>query len=135
MPYIHIRVGTELNNTQRTSIFERTTELMSSIMGKKRAVTVVQIEEQAPYQWSVAGKTLTRASRTPAYVDIKITEGTNTSAEKSAMIAAAADMLQETIGPVQEACYVVIHDVDSDAWGYDGKTQATRASPDLQGTL
>jgi phenylpyruvate tautomerase PptA (4-oxalocrotonate tautomerase family) len=40
-------------------------------------------------------------------------------------------MLKESVGVVQEACYVVIDDIPADSWGYDGKTQAQRAASTL----
>ena len=58
---------------------------------------------------------------------IKVTAGTNTNAEKAEMISRSMEMLTEIIGPVPEASYVVIHDLDAGAWGYNGRTQKARA--------
>jgi 4-oxalocrotonate tautomerase len=44
------------------------------------------------------------------------------------MISQAVKMLHDVVGPLQEACYVVIDDIPADSWGYDGKTQAARAA-------
>ncbi|MEN8250447.1 MAG: tautomerase family protein, partial [Bacteroidota bacterium] len=62
------------------------------------------------------------------YVDIKVTEGTNTEEQKSDMIEKTVSMLKEVVGVVQEACYVVIDDIPAHSWGYNGKTQASRAA-------
>lgn len=62
-----------------------------------------------------------------AYVDIKVTKGTNTPEEKEEMIAQSIIMLQDIVGTIQEACYVVVDDIPGDSWGYNGKTQAMRA--------
>jgi len=37
-------------------------------------------------------------------------------------------MLQDIVGTMQEACYVVIDDISADSWGYNGKTQAMRVN-------
>ncbi len=127
MPYINIRLGTGLDNAQRAQLYEQTTSLMNRIMGKRREVTVVHIQESAPGFWSTNAKLLTSADPVGAYVDIKVTEGTNTPDEKAEMIAQTVQMLQNVVGTIQEACYVVIDDIPANSWGYDGKTQAERA--------
>lgn len=44
------------------------------------------------------------------------------------MIAKTKVMLQDVVGNVQEACYVVIDDIAGDSWGYNGETQEMRAN-------
>jgi 4-oxalocrotonate tautomerase len=61
-------------------------------------------------------------------MDIKVTAGTNTDEEKEKMIRQAIEMFKEVVGAIPEASYVVIHEVDATAWGYDGRTQRSRAS-------
>ena len=126
MPYINIRLGNNLNNEQRKQLYEETTSLMNTVMGKRREVTV-HIQESRPQQWSTNAIPLTNKEPIGAYVDIKVTDGTNTSEEKAEMISQTAKMLKNVVGIIQEACYVVIDDIPADAWGYNGKTQAARA--------
>lgn len=128
MPYIHLRLGTTLETRQREQLCAKTTELMSTIMGKKREVTVVHIHESDPRQWAINGMMLSDGEAVGAYVDIKVTQGTNTREEKAEMIQQMLIMLQEVIGAIQEACYVVIDDIPADSWGYHGVTQAARAA-------
>ena len=127
MPYINIRLGNNLNNEQRKQLYEETTSLMNTVMGKRREVTVVHIQESGPQQWSTNAIPLTNKEPIGAYVDIKVTDGTNTSEEKAEMISQTAKMLKNVVGIIQEACYVVIDDIPADSWGYNGKTQAARA--------
>jgi 4-oxalocrotonate tautomerase len=127
MPYINIRLGRKLDEEQRKRLYEKTTSLMNTLMGKRPEVAVVQIQESESQQWSVNSTPIAAKDPVPAYVDIKITKGTNTPSEKAEMISQAVKMLQDVVGPLQEACYVVIDDIPADSWGYDGKTQAARA--------
>ena len=127
MPYINIRLGKNLDIEQRKQLFERTTSLMNTVMGKRREVTVVHIQESEAQQWSTNAIPLTNKEPIGAYVDIKVTDGTNTSEEKAEMISQTAKMLKNVVGIIQEACYVVIDDIPADSWGYNGKTQAARA--------
>lgn len=129
MPYIDIRLaGTALTQTQRDALFAETTELMVRVMGKRREVIVVSILEHATQNWAVGGTALRQHDLPGAYVEIKVTHGTNTEREKSAMIAETSAMLKRWVGEIQTASYVVIHEVTADAWGYDGLTQAQRKS-------
>ncbi len=127
MPYINIRLGTDLDNAQRAQLYEQTTTLMNQVMGKRREVTVVHIQESAPGLWATNAQVLSADDPVGAYVDIKITQGTNTPDEKAEMIAQTVQMLQKVVGTIQEACYVVIDDIPANSWGYDGKTQAERS--------
>ena len=131
MPYINIRIGTQLSDAQREALFEQTTHLMSAIMGKRREVTVIDIQESKPSQWSTNGTELSEEKPVGVYIDIKVTEGTNSPDEKAEMIASTVKMLQDVVGTIQEACYVVIDAIPSDSWGYNGKTQAARVAGSL----
>ncbi len=127
MPFINIKLGdSALNDTQRRSLIKRTTELMAAVMGKRAQVTVVLIESLPYSQWGIGGQPVTDKSPMPAYVEIKITYGTNSDAEKSKLISEVKGMLTEFVGTIAEATYVVIQELDADNWGYDGVTQAAR---------
>ncbi|WP_321369083.1 tautomerase family protein [uncultured Desulfuromusa sp.] len=132
MPYINIRVGSRLNSLQKSNIQNRTTDLMNRVMGKRREVTVVHIDESVPALWAVDGKGLKEEAPVAVYVDIKVTQGTNSAEEKAQMIARTVTMLKEEIGAIQEACYVLINDIPANSWGYDGISQAERADKRLK---
>lgn len=128
MPYINIRIATKLSNNQRSALATKTTSLMETVMGKRREVTVVHIAESSPQQWAINASILTANDATAAYVDIKITQGTNTAEQKAQMIAETITMLRQELGTLQQASYVVIDEIPANSWGYDGKTQAERAT-------
>ncbi len=127
MPYINIRIAAALDNKQKQALYKKTTFLMNTIMRKRQEVTVVHIQESQPEQWSINFKQLSVDAPIGVYVDIKVTQGTNTTEEKKEMISQTIKMLQDIVGAIQEASYVVIDDIPADSWGYDGKTQAMRA--------
>lgn len=127
MPYINIRIATSLNQVQRDQLYDKTTSHMNTVMGKRREVTVVNIQESEPRYWATNAVTLTSEDPIGAFVDIKVTEGTNTREEKAEMISQIVKMLRDVVGVVQEACYVVIDEIPANSWGYNGKTQAERA--------
>jgi len=125
MPFVHIKVsGPSLSAPKAARLRERATELMEQVMRKKFALTVVAVEQSPPGSWSVGGQQVGAA----AFMEVKVTQGTNTAQEKSRFIAEAMNMLREVIGPeLDPVAYVVVHEVPAEAWGYDGFTQAHRA--------
>ena len=69
------------------------------------------------------------APRAAAHLDVKVTAGTNTAEEKRRFIAEVMKLFRSVIGSALDpVCYVVVHEVAADAWGYDGLTQADRAA-------
>jgi len=120
-----------LDSAQKKELYKKTTVLMNTIMGKRPEVTVVHIQESDPHLWATNASALTAEDPVGAYVDIKVTEGTNTPEEKAEMLSQTVKMLQDVAGAVQEACYVVIDDIPANSWGYNGKTQAARSASKL----
>lgn len=127
MPYINVKIAKNLTTEQQSAIFSQTTSLMHEVMKKRREVTVVEITETSPGLWSVNGKPLNNNQPIAAYVDIKITENSNTEEEIAEIIFQTMEMLKQSVGLVQTACYVVVDQIPANAWGYDGITQESRA--------
>lgn len=126
MPFIDISLaGTRLTEEQRTRLQAETTRLMVEVMGKRREVTAVRIAEGPASHWAVNGAPVPRVA---AHMDVKITTGTNTPAEKAGLIEQAHQLLAEVVDGLPEATYVVVHEVVADAWGFGGRTQADRSA-------
>lgn len=127
MPFINIAVsGTTLSATQKQRLFDETTRLMAEVMKKKPELTAVRIDEYPGDSWAIACTPITASEKIAVHMDIKITDGTNTEEEKAEMIRLGMSMLKQVVGNTAEASYIVIHNLDSAAWGYDGKTQKAR---------
>lgn len=60
------------------------------------------------------------------YLGIKVTEGTNTKAEKARYVKEVFSDFESIMGPITPASYIVIHDIRADSWGFQGKTQKYR---------
>lgn len=125
MPFIRLTLGKAVMPSQQQSLARRATDLIAAILHKRAAVTAVQVVGAGSDTWCIAGDVVP-AVQTPAHAELFITEGTNTPAEKAAMIAALHRALEETCGPLPEASYIVIHEVPAGNWGYGGLTQAAR---------
>lgn len=126
MPYLNVRLGGEpLDEPAKQALLLRLTDLMETVMGKDREVTVVSLDEAPDRRWATGGRALAPAARM-AQVDVKITRGTNDADDKQRLIgnvtAAVMEIAGDSVGPI----YVVIDEVPADAWGYDGLSQAER---------
>jgi 4-oxalocrotonate tautomerase len=98
----------------------------------------VMIEELPAARWYVGAAPTQRPT---AWLEISITAGTNTVAQKSAFIAAAFGALQDLPGSgqglsdvpaLEPASYVIVREVPATDWGYGGQTQAARRLSDKQ---
>jgi 4-oxalocrotonate tautomerase len=129
MPFINIAVaGKPLSPLQKQQLFDETTRLMNEVMRKDPKLTAVRIDQFHGDDWAVGRSTATILEKSAVHMDIKVTAGTNTEEEKEQMIRQAMEMLKEVVGAIPEASYIVIHELNATAWGYDGRTQYARAS-------
>ncbi len=121
MPYVQIRLlGQQAPNTSRLG--EEATRLMAEVMHKRREVTVVEVVNTQS-AWHAGGKQIAGPA---AYVDVKITQGTNNEQDKARLLAEFQALLERELGPLAAPAYVVIHEIPATDWGYGGQSQASR---------
>jgi len=124
MPYISIHVSSDLTQLQTKNLVEGTTKIMAKILHKKAELTAVSITKIDKEHWFI-GNNLASNS-VSAYVNAKISKGTNTEKEKSDALCAFNQLLDDEIGPLTPTSYVVLDEVPTTDWGYDGLSQHTR---------
>lgn len=121
MPYIRITVtDTDLPVTTQHALAEGLTGLAVSALGKSRARTIIHIDLVPGTRYFVDGTPLTGAL--DAHVEVSITLGTNSAAQKSAFIAGADQLLADVLGPLAR-CGVALHELHPESYGYGGVTQ------------
>ncbi|KAG1707600.1 hypothetical protein GQR58_003262 [Nymphon striatum] len=127
MPYIEVKIAKKRITKQEVRILSSgITEVMSGILNKKRSLVAVSIETIDPDKWFVAEKEVLEHELTTAFVSARITEGTNTVKEKEDAIEAINQLLNQVLGTMTEASYIVLEALPSTDWGYSGKTQEYR---------
>ena len=102
------------------------TAITVQTLGKRAAVTAVVIDELKAHRWTVGARPLQPPT---ALLEISITAGTNTAAQKAAFIAAAFAELQQQLAldaALEEASYVIVRELPASDWGYGGPTQQAR---------
>lgn len=123
MPYLHLTLSHHPGAERMAHVAQALTDLTVDLLGKRRELTALTIEVTPEGQWFVGGAPLPGQSY---QLDIKVTDGTNTADEKARFIVQVNTTLEDLLGPMAAASYVVVHDVDGRAWGYQGRTQAAR---------
>lgn len=126
MPTLSLKVAPLQNPGRYQRLAQELTSLTERLLGKRREVTAVLIEDLPAARWFVDGKDVQRPT---ALLEISITAGTNTAEEKAAFVEAAFAELQRQLGcggPLEEASYVVVRELPASDWGYSGKTQLAR---------
>ena len=127
MPLITVTVATPHKKVlAKADIAAEVSRLSSTLLGKDPKVTAVIVSRVAPDDWFVAGQSLTDAWLASFWLDIHVTEGSNTKDEKAAFIAAVFESMEMLLGPLHEESYAHVHEVRDDAYGYGGLTQGRR---------
>jgi 4-oxalocrotonate tautomerase len=126
MPILNVKVSAKKSSEMTMRISHMLLELTSRILHKDRAVTSIAIEYIDPQDWIVAGKSLVEQAKSSFYFDIKITDETNTKAEKAQYIAEAFQGFSDLLGDLHHESYIYVQDVRATAYGFGGKTQEFR---------
>ena len=127
MPLITVTVATPHQKVlDKPAIAAEVARLSTTILKKDPKVTAVIVTRVSSDDWFCGGKSLTEEWLASFWLDIHITDGTNTKDEKAAFVAAAFEAMGRLLGPLHEESYVQVHDVRGDAYGYGGLTQERR---------
>ena len=126
MPILNVKLSTRPSPDSSARIAAALTDLTVEVLGKKRELTAVAIDYVSPGDWFIAGVPIEAPTMNTFHLDIKVTEGTNTKNEKALFISRVLAVMEDLIGALAPASYVVVHEVRGDAWGYQGQTQEFR---------
>lgn len=126
MPFLDIRLTAPCLPEKAARIAERMTDLTVEVLGKRREVTAAVVQCIAPGHWTVGGNSLNASGSGSFFLEVNVTEGTNTPEQKGAFVAAAFAAAESILGRLDAASYVIVREVAAEAWGYQGRTQAAR---------
>ena len=126
MPILNVKVSAVKSAQMSRDIAGVLLDLTTKILGKKPEVTAIAIDYVDPDDWIVGGRSLREQGKSSFYFDIKITDETNTKAEKERYIAECFAAFGRLLGNLHEESYIYVQDVRAAAYGYGGKTQEYR---------
>jgi 4-oxalocrotonate tautomerase len=126
MPTLQLKLSPQVTPAVEAALAQELTRLSAECLGKRPEVTALMIEALPAARWFIGAQ----AEPGPtAWMEISITAGTNTPAQKADFIAAAYAALQRHLGlerPLAQASYVIVRELPAGDWGYGGQTQAAR---------
>ncbi|MBP7565961.1 MAG: tautomerase family protein [Burkholderiaceae bacterium] len=126
MPVLNLRVAPLQNPERYPALAQALTRITEHVLHKQADVTAVTIDDLPAARWYVGGQDVQRPT---AQLEIHITAGTNTAAEKAEFVRAAHAELERQLGhggPLEAASYVIVREVPATDWGYGGQTQQGR---------
>jgi len=126
MPILNVKVSAIKSAETTARISATLLELTTRILRKDPQVTSIAIDYVDPAHWIVGGKSLAEQNKSSIYFDIKVTDETNTKAEKAQYIKEAFDAFAALLGNMHEESYIYVQDVRAAAYGYGGRTQEYR---------
>ena len=110
----------------RADIAAAVTEFTAKILHKDPKVTAIIVRFVDAADWFAGGKSLAEQSLASFWLDVHVSEGTNTKDEKAAYLAALFQRMGELLGPLHEESYAHVDEVKGDAYGFGGLTQERR---------
>lgn len=123
MPMITLQLSRPLDAETRLAVTRAVTDLTAEVLGKKRELTALAMGHVE--HWSVGAEAVGGAL-TAFHLEVRVTAGTNTKPEKANYLSAVWQSLDELVGPLHPASYIVVSDLAADSWGYAGETQELR---------
>ncbi len=127
MPILNVLLSGPAHEQKTQQVSRMLASCTAQILHKKPELTSIAIRYVEPEHWIVGGKSLAAQNKSSAFVEIKITDETNTRSEKAAYIQAVYDGLLELMPNLHHESYIHVEDVRAGAYGYGGKTQEYRA--------
>lgn len=127
MPLITVSYSSSRQSPElKADIAKAVSELTAGILHKDPKVTAIIVKSVDPADWFAGGRSLADARLASFWLDIHVTEGTNTKDEKAAYIAAMFARMGELLGPLHNESYLHVDEVKGDAYGFGGLTQERR---------
>ena len=110
----------------KADIASAVSELTAKILHKDPKVTAIIVKSVDAGDWFAGGKSLAEQKLASYWIDIHVTEGTNTKDEKAAYLSAMFKRMAEILGPLHPETYLHVDEVKGDAYGFGGLTQERR---------
>ncbi|MGF6434038.1 tautomerase family protein [Bradyrhizobium elkanii] len=125
MPLITVTYATSRERPSlKSDIAAAVSDLNARILHKDPNVTAVIVKSADADDWFAGGKSLAEQGLASYWLDIHVTEGTNTKDEKAAYLAALFKRMGELLGPIHTESYAHVDEVK--AYGFGGLTQERR---------
>jgi 4-oxalocrotonate tautomerase len=126
MPMITVQLAGEPDARLANEVQQTIVRLTAELLGKDPAVTAVAVDFVPRRFWFIAGRSVEERGTSAFFVDVRVSDGTNTKDEKARYVARTFEALSRALGGVHPESYVHVDDVRADAYGFGGLTQERR---------
>lgn len=126
MPILNVKVSGVASAERSQQIAQMLSRHTQEILNKRPELISIAISYIDPVHWIVGGETLAIQKKSSVYLDIKITDETNSKSEKAAFIKAVFKSFEGLLGDLHHESYIYVEDVRAAAYGYGGLTQEYR---------
>jgi 4-oxalocrotonate tautomerase len=127
MPLITVAYATSRQSaTLKSDIASAVSELTAKLLRKDPKVTAIIVKSVDAADWFAGGRSLAEQKLASYWIDVHVSEGTNTKDEKAAYLAAMFSRMAELLGPLHHETYLHVDEVRGDAYGFGGLTQERR---------
>ena len=123
MPFARLTLVPAVPETDARTLAAALTDLIAKDLDKRRDLTSMLIEMPQNVIWSIGAEPV----EATAHLEVCVTAGTNSEAQKRSFIANAMAALRPAVPGLSATTYIIIREMPASAWGYDGRTQADRA--------
>ncbi|SDX69737.1 4-oxalocrotonate tautomerase [Lysobacter enzymogenes] len=126
MPHLNLQISGPADSELARRASAAIADLTVEVLGKRRELIAIEVRFVERAHWFVGGRSLDELGRNSFFLDISITDETNTKDEKARFIEQAYARLSALIGEVHEVSYIHVVDARAAAYGYGGATQEHR---------
>lgn len=127
MPFLNVKISAPPSSELSRRVADGLSAITARVLKKRPELTSIAVGHVPPEHWSVAGRSLAEQGKASFWLDVKVTDGTNTKDEKAAYVREVFSFMAEALGrPLHEESYVLVDEVRGDAYGYGGLTQEHR---------
>ena len=125
MPFVRLTLNdSSLAAHTQQKLATSMTKLIEQDFGKNPEITVVQINLVPTESWFIGCEPVTG---TGGHMEVSLSTGINTDAEKATFIHDAYRELEEILGTLAQIFYIEVHEIPGKSWGYNGLPQADRS--------
>ncbi|MFF4405854.1 4-oxalocrotonate tautomerase family protein [Streptomyces sp. NPDC001262] len=122
MPFIRATISNpELDRATQESLAKGLTDLAVTALNKPLDRTTVHVNLVPAERYYVGGVPVDGV--TGAHVEVSITAGTNSAAEKARFISETYELLRSTLGLLPPVAGVALYEMHPESYGYNGVSQ------------
>ena len=126
MPILNVKVSGDKDVQVTRKITTLLLDTTTRILKKKPEVTAITIQYVPSDCWVIGGELLSEQSKSSFYLDIKVTDETNTKDEKADYIREVFEGFKGILGDLHDESYIYVENVRPAAYGFGDRPQEFR---------